>query len=131
MIEHRHTKRVAVSEKVSIYHRGTLVAKCKMKDISIDGMAIWAGPMQYLRNTMLEVEIKTPADDQQKSLRLSAMVVYSMNKSLGLMFGQVNDAAERALRTFINHASFTNNTAISADKGSLWESPVKARQASQ
>jgi hypothetical protein len=128
MIEHRHTKRVVVSEEVSIYHRGTLVANCQMKDISADGMAIWAGPLQYHRNTMLEVEIKVPAD-QPDSIRLSAMVVYSRNEVLGLMFGHVDETARALLRRFIASASLGNNAVAHADKSVVWENEVKRRRA--
>ena len=137
MIEHRHTKRVAISSKVSIYHRGTLVAKCKMKHISTDGMAIWAGPLQYHRNTMLEVEIKTPASDlpsdspsdsPSNNVRLAAMVVYSQNKVLGLMFGRVNETAKLFLRKFVDNALYANRVTGNPDNG-VWEPEVKTRQA--
>jgi hypothetical protein len=97
MIEHRHTKRVAVSDTVSIYHRGTLVANCKTKDITVDGMALWAGPLQYHRNTMLEVEF-IDSHDSRQSLRLPAIVVYSATQILGLMFTQASDTAQTFLR---------------------------------
>ncbi|MCG6968583.1 MAG: PilZ domain-containing protein [Gammaproteobacteria bacterium] len=103
MIEHRHTKRVAVSDTVSIYHRGTLVANCKTKDLSVDGMALWAGPLQYHRKTMLEVEFASGVDARQ-SLRLPAIVVYSATKVLGLMFTQSSNVTETYLRTRMNHA---------------------------
>jgi hypothetical protein len=104
MIEHRHTKRVALVEKISIYHRGILVADCKIKDISVDGMSLWAGPLQYHRNTMLEVEINAPNSDSQARLRIPAIVVYSAAKALGLMFTQVSEVAQQSLRQMMNKA---------------------------
>lgn len=104
MIEHRHTKRLAVFKNASLYHRGTLVANCKIKDISIDGMALWAGPMQYHRNTMLEVEL-SDASDPQQTLRLPAIVVYSAAKALGLMFTHPSDTANKFLRLFMHTAA--------------------------
>ncbi len=100
MIEHRHTKRVGVSENVSIYHRGVLVAYCKIKDLSVEGMALWAGPLQYHRNTVLEVEFGA-RDASQQALRLPALVVYSTARELGLMFIQASDTASQYLRRFI------------------------------
>lgn len=130
MIEHRHTKRVTVSDKVSIYHRGTLVATCEMKDISTDGMAIWTGPLQFNRNTMLEVEINAAAEDSPSRVRLAAMVVYSEEKILGLMFGQVTDTAKQFLRNFIQNAlrAGDRGTAVS-DNTSMWEPGIKTRRA--
>jgi hypothetical protein len=103
MIEHRHTKRVAVSDTVSIYHRNTLVAHCKTKDITVDGMALWAGPLQYHRNTMLEVEF-ADGDKPRKSLRLPAIVVYSATKVLGLMFTRTSDEVQAYLRARMSQA---------------------------
>ena len=110
MIEHRHTKRVAaVAEKISIYHRGMLVADCKIKDLSIDGMALWAGPLQYHRNTMLEVEIDRSTSDSPDRLRIPAIVVYSAAKVLGLMFTQVSEVAQQSLRQMMKKAAGKNS----------------------
>ncbi|KPJ96061.1 MAG: hypothetical protein AMJ53_01530 [Gammaproteobacteria bacterium SG8_11] len=108
MIEHRHTKRVAVSENVSLYHRGTFVANCKIKDISLEGMALWAGPLQYHRNTVLQVELRN-RDNPQEIQQLSAIVVYSAAKELGLMFTQTNTAAQQRIRTIMNGAALENS----------------------
>lgn len=105
MIEHRHTKRVAVSEKVSIYHRGSVVAHCKTKDLSVDGMALWAGPLQFHRNTMLEVEFSTN-DDSHEPIRLPALVVYSASRELGLMFTHSSHTAREYLRDLMNKANW-------------------------
>jgi hypothetical protein len=139
MLEHRHTKRVAVSDTVSVYHRGTLVTQCDIKDISTDGIAIWAGPLQYYRNTMLEVEInapvakapatKAPAISQSNGVRLAAMVVYSQDKVLGLMFGHVNETAKAFLRQYIDNATDVNSVAGSDDENTVWDAELKTRRA--
>jgi len=127
MIEHRHTKRVQVSDKVTVYHRGSLVAMCDMKDISTEGMAIWGGPLQYRRNTMLEVEINVPSDDAPNNLRLMAMVVYSHDGVVGLMFGGVNKTARTFLRRFIDNA--LNGNINSPEKKPVWETELKTKRA--
>jgi hypothetical protein len=119
MIEHRHNKRVAASGKISIYHRGALVADCKMKDISTEGMAIWAGPLQYHRNTMLEVDINSPGSGSHHTLRIPAIVVYSATKVLGLMFTQVDEIAQLSLRQIMNKAAISQENQPRAAQG--WE----------
>ena len=120
MIEHRYTKRVAVSENASIYHRGTFVAGCKIKDISVDGMAMWAGPLQYHRNTMLEVELDNSEQGRQDKVRLCAIVGYSTAKALGLMFTQVNEAAQTKLRNIMLKAAVVNSDQTNTGNG--WDS---------
>jgi hypothetical protein len=125
MIEHRHTKRVAAVEKISIYHRGILVADCKIKDISVDGMSLWAGPLQYHRNTMLEVEINAPNSDSQARLRIPAIVVYSAAKALGLMFTQVSEVAQQSLRQMMNKAGGLNPNQDKAAQS--WEKAISSQ----
>lgn len=124
MIEHRHAKRVTVSDTVSIYHRGTLVAHCKTKDITVDGMALWAGPLQYHRNTMLEVEF-TKGDELRQDLRMPAIVVYSATKVLGLMFTRTSDEAQALLRARMYQAGLTqSNSGQSANETLTTPSPL-------
>ncbi|WP_455210044.1 PilZ domain-containing protein [Kaarinaea lacus] len=127
MIEHRHSKRVEKSEKISIYHRGTFVADCKIKDISTDGMALWAGPLQYHRNTMLEVEFSSPRTHSQESVRIPAIVVYSATKVLGLMFTQVNELALQSIRQIVNTAG--NRSSKQSKAGQSWEKVMSSQPA--
>lgn len=124
MIEHRHSKRVEIPEKISIYHRGTLVADCKIKDISTEGMALWAGPLQYHRNTMLEVEFSATHTGSQ---RIPAIVVYSAAKVLGLMFTQVNDLALQSIRHFVN--STRDNGSQQPKAAQNWEKVMGSQPA--
>jgi hypothetical protein len=129
MIEHRHTKRMAVAEKISIYHRGLLVADCKIKDLSIDGMALWAGPLRYHRNTMLEVELEVEIDrstsDSPGRLRIPAIVVYSAAKVLGLMFTQVSEVEQQSLRNMMSTAVGKNSNQDRVAQS--WENVVSSQ----
>lgn len=127
MIEHRHSKRVETTEKISIHHRGTFVAACKMKDISTDGMALWAGPLQYHRNTMLEVEIGEPHNITEDRIRIPAIVVYSDAKVLGLMFTQVNELALQSLRQILNTTGHDSSKQSKATQ--TWEKVMRSQPA--
>ena len=127
MIEHRHSKRVDVAQKISIYHRGTFVANCKIKDISTEGMALWAGPLQYHRNTVLELEVSTADEASSGSVRIPAIVVYSAAKVLGLMFTQVNESALQSLRQLLHSAGNCHPNSPKATQS--WEKLMSSQPA--
>lgn len=122
MIEHRHAKRVALTKKISIYHRGNFVANCKAKNISLDGVALWAGPMQYHRNTMLDVKIDYDEKNSFDSIVLPAIVVHSSSDVLGLMFRQVDEQAQQIIRQLMKNGVDENSTdsLVAIAKGGDW-----------
>ena len=131
MIEHRHTKRVNLSTKVSIYHHGNLVADCKIKDLSLEGLALWAGPVQFHRNAMLEVEFRFQQNPKIVSVRLPAIVVHSASNVLGLMFSKMSATAHQGIRDLMQGTASQPRQSVSVrtPKEVVWESNKKAARA--
>lgn len=88
-MEHRFSPRLLYPLNVTIYTRGTLVARGVCRDVSRDGMFVRLDADGLSRNALVEVEIVPP--DNAGRLRLPAMVAHCENDGVGLIF---DEAAE-------------------------------------
>lgn len=82
-MERRRFPRKPVRRDVWLYHEGEPLACCRLQDVSLGGMRIFAGPLALMRGTKLEVEFRLP---QAGSYRIPASVVHATGRSVGLAF---------------------------------------------
>ena len=116
MIEHRHRSRISTEKEVSIYHRGILVAECRIKDISAEGIAIWSGPIQYHRNTLLELEFAIEQDGKRRKFKQQALVVHSSADVLGLIFIESDQRSQQELVLMLDTYRAKSKQSMTLDK---------------
>lgn len=98
-MEHRCNKRLVKAIKVMLYHNGIPVAICKTRDIGVEGVFVETGSMVYRNNTLLKIEFEVISNNSRQLYRLSAIVVHSSGKGLGLF---ILDRESEALNAWCN-----------------------------
>lgn len=103
-MEHRWSLRKRLTTNVLLYHHGIPVARCESRDVGLEGMFVNTGPLNYFRNTRLDVEfsLRNPATGQVARCRLPAIVVHTSNQGLGLTFIGFNPDIFRTLDAILH-----------------------------
>lgn len=88
-MEHRWTQRIPISLDVRI-HRYTPHSypsyQCLSKDICIDGLRLYCGPLVFSRNESIDIEFTLVHAGCGKCFRLKTLVVDVADQEAGLMF---------------------------------------------
>jgi len=102
-MEHRWSLRKRLTTGVLIYRHGIPVTPCESRDVGLEGMFVKSGPLNYFRNTRLDVEfsLNCPDTGQAVRYRLPAVVVHTANDGLGVTFIGSNPHMFRALGAII------------------------------
>ncbi len=124
LMEHRWNERKSLALDVHIYHRGVPVARCRTRDLSLDGMQICVGPLGFYKNTPLDVEFTTEYEGRPMKHRLGACVVHCTRNRLGLMLLEVPPEAKRALRRALTGATTASRPPMAAAAAASPRPPV-------
>jgi hypothetical protein len=84
-MELRQNIRHAVDFPVKVRARGRILADCRARNISLDGMLIETGPDSLPRNALVEIELSLQVDASRERRRVLATVVHHDNGT-GFMF---------------------------------------------
>lgn len=112
-MEHRFHPHAAVEAEAIVIHRGAPVAICLTRDLSLGGAFIRTGPLNFPRNTPLELDLALRTGEVIERHRVSALVVHSGAGGTGLLFLNTNAAARAAIRN-------AQHLAATAGQGSSW-----------
>ena len=96
-MEHRCNPRIAINTRVILYHNRMRAITCKATNIGAGGIFVASKAMVYPRNTMLEVEIHLPVARGTEQFIVQALVVYSSENGMGLVFPDSGTDLYRAL----------------------------------
>lgn len=106
-MEHRWSSRYPAAVDVQLYQYGKQVARCKARDVGIEGMFVDTGPLLYRPNTLLDVEFEVELSrrfHRSRSYRLPVLVVHSANEGIGLMIMKADVEARYAWQQVMTRA---------------------------
>lgn len=114
-MEHRWINRYPAIVDVQLYQHDRPVARCKARDVGIEGMFVDTGPLLYRANTLLEVEFEVELNrrfHRSRSYRLPVIVVHHANEGIGLMILKADVEARYAWQHVMTRARHQLNKAV-------------------
>lgn len=105
LMEHRWNERKSLALDVQIYHQGVPVARCRTRDLSLDGMQLCVGPLGFYKNTPLDLEFTADDSGRRTTHRVGACVVHCTRNRMGLMLLDVPPETKRVLRRLLTGTS--------------------------
>lgn len=104
-MEHRCSKRLVKAINVMLYHNGIPVVSCKTRDIGVEGIFIETGPLEYKNNTHVKIEFEVVSIRSRQLYRLTAIIVHSSEKGLGLYIVEGETDALKVWCNVLQHDS--------------------------
>ena len=86
IIEKRRYARTSVPIIVTLYHNGIKLSKCKVKDISLEGICLFSGPLAFPTRTNLKIKFPNTKYTTGDLDYVNAVVVRNSLRELGLIF---------------------------------------------
>ena len=85
-MEHRWRTRIPLSTQVTLYRNNKPIAKYMTKNIGIGGVFLESDSLDYVKNTILKVQLTLDTEEGHEQFRLLACVRHSPDMGVGLMF---------------------------------------------
>jgi hypothetical protein len=103
-VEHRWTKKIPKTIKVTLYHRNLPIMICNTRDIGKEGVFIDCGPVTLKNKTHLEIEFEAALEYARRRYRLAAMTVHRTEEGLGLFIRDSESEAAKAWYEMVQKA---------------------------
>ena len=85
-MEKRWCERIPVSINVVLVHQGNKIGKCRVKDISLRGICLSSGPLDFRKNTEVTISFPDTGKLYSNTNEINAIVVRNSREEICLMF---------------------------------------------
>ncbi len=106
-MEHRWYRRVRANTDVLLYHNAEAVARRRLTNLSLNGMLVQPGCIEFCRNTTLEVEFELRLSAKVVRCRIPVLVTHSSYRGTGLMFEALDRECSDLLRRYLSQSEAT------------------------
>lgn len=100
-MEHRWYRRVRANTDVLLYHNTQPIARRRLTNLSLNGMFVQPGCIEFCRNTTLEVDFELSFMGKTERCRIPALVTHSSYRGMGLMFEALDRQCSERLRRYL------------------------------